>query len=58
MVDEPMQNPPMHCEECGATLTQHEEQIVLNRGGPVLCSVHMADEVEQDEDSLGADTQL
>jgi hypothetical protein len=47
-----------HCEECGARLTQQEMKIVLNRGGPVMCSKHMADVVEKDDDSLGAETEL
>lgn len=46
------------CEECGATLTQREALTVADRGGPILCTVHLADVVEDDEDSLGADTQL
>ncbi|HWI22192.1 MAG TPA: hypothetical protein VNT22_06215 [Baekduia sp.] len=46
------------CETCGATLTELEMQIVLKRGGPVLCSEHMADEVSDDTDSLGANTEL
>jgi hypothetical protein len=46
------------CETCGATLTELELQLVLNRGGPVLCSKHMADEVSDDTDSLGANTEL
>jgi hypothetical protein len=31
------------CEECGATLTPSEIALVLERGGPTLCSIHMAD---------------
>lgn len=46
------------CEKCGAALSDPEMQIVLNRGGPVLCSLHVADVVEQDDDSLGAETEL
>jgi hypothetical protein len=33
------------CEECGAKLTERELQLVLERGGPTLCSIHMADAV-------------
>jgi hypothetical protein len=32
------------CEECGAKLTPQELQVVMETGGPVLCSIH-ADEV-------------
>jgi hypothetical protein len=42
------------CEECGAKLTQRELQLVLERGGPTLCSIHMADVVSVGEDD-GAD---
>jgi hypothetical protein len=38
------------CEECGAKLTEQEMQLVLERGGPTLCSVHMADVVPLAED--------
>jgi hypothetical protein len=42
------------CEECGATLTPSEIALVLERGGPTLCSIHMADvvPVAADEDEL------
>ena len=44
------------CEECGAKLTQRELQLVLERGGPTLCSIHMADVVPVvDDDGLAAD---
>ena len=33
------------CEECGARLTGREQQVVLERGGPTLCSIHLADVV-------------
>jgi hypothetical protein len=45
------------CEECGARLTEHELQLVLERGGPTLCSIHMADVVavaEDDDPDAGA----
>jgi hypothetical protein len=58
MTDQPMPTDHAVCEECGATLTEPELQLVLERGGPVLCSVHLAEIVELDEDSLAADTQL
>jgi hypothetical protein len=38
------------CEECGAKLTEQEMQLVLERGGPTLCSIHMADVVPLAED--------
>jgi hypothetical protein len=33
------------CEECGARLTAREQQVVLERGGPTLCAIHLADVV-------------
>jgi hypothetical protein len=33
------------CEECGAKLTDQELALVIERGGPNLCSIHMADVV-------------
>ena len=33
------------CEECGARLTEREMAVVLETGGPTLCSVHMAEVV-------------
>jgi hypothetical protein len=33
------------CEECGATLTPQELQLVLERGGPSLCTIHFNDVV-------------
>ena len=43
------------CEECGAKLTQREMELVLERGGPTLCSIHMAEVVPVvDEDGLEA----
>jgi hypothetical protein len=46
------------CEECGAHLTEPEMQLALKRGGPVLCSLHIADVVSDDTDSLGAENEL
>jgi hypothetical protein len=45
------------CEECGARLTERELQLVLERGGPTLCSIHMAEVVavaEDDDPDAGA----
>jgi len=39
------------CEECGAKLTPAEMQAVMESGGPVLCSIHAA----EDEPGLEAD---
>lgn len=39
------------CEECGAKLTAAEIQAVMESGGPVLCSIHAA----EDEPGLAAD---
>jgi hypothetical protein len=39
------------CEECGARLTPQELQAVMESGGPVLCSIHAA----EDEPGLAAD---
>jgi hypothetical protein len=39
------------CEECGAKLTPAELQAVIESGGPVLCSIHAA----EDEPGLAAD---
>jgi hypothetical protein len=38
------------CEECGAKLTPQELQAVMESGGPVLCSIHAA----EDEPGLAA----
>ena len=37
------------CEECGAKLTPRELEDTLERGGPVLCSIHAAEAVPADE---------
>jgi hypothetical protein len=39
------------CEECGAKLTREEIQAAMESGGPVLCSIHAA----EDEPGLAAD---
>jgi hypothetical protein len=38
------------CEECGAKLTGREMELALERGGPTLCSIHLADVVTVTED--------
>ena len=41
------------CEECGAKLTERELELVLESGGPALCTVHAQEEVPvADEDAL------
>jgi hypothetical protein len=41
------------CEECGARLTEQEQQQVLESGGAALCSVHAAELLGADD--LGVD---
>ena len=31
------------CEECGAKLTPRELELVIENGGPALCTVHAAE---------------
>ena len=38
------------CEECGAKLTERELQVVLENGGPTLCSIHADEVVDVSED--------
>ena len=38
------------CEECGATLTPREVELALESGGPNLCAIHRAEEVELDDE--------
>jgi hypothetical protein len=38
------------CEECGAKLTPREVELALERGGPTLCSIHLAEVAPVDED--------
>ncbi|HEU4976223.1 MAG TPA: hypothetical protein VFT50_14110 [Baekduia sp.] len=38
------------CEECGAKLTPQEMELVLERGGPTLCTIHMTEVEELAED--------
>jgi hypothetical protein len=47
------------CEECGAKLTEQELALTLERGGPTLCSIHLAElepvlEAEDEDEALGA----
>jgi hypothetical protein len=46
------------CEECGARLTERELQLVLERGGPTLCTIHMNDVVPVVEDDSDPDAGL
>jgi hypothetical protein len=39
-----LEQPGDRCEVCGAKLTSSELQVVLESGGPALCSIH-ADEI-------------
>jgi hypothetical protein len=50
---EPQSEAPLRdrCEECGAKLTPAELQAVMETGGPVLCSIHAA----EDEPGLAVD---
>ena len=45
-----LENVGDRCEECGAKLTQRELELVIENGGPVLCTVHAADVVPVAED--------
>jgi hypothetical protein len=41
------------CEECGVKLTERELELVLESGGPALCTVHAQEEVAvSDEEAL------
>jgi hypothetical protein len=44
------------CEECGAKLTPRELELALERGGPTLCSIHLAElePAEGDDEDAGA----
>ena len=44
------------CEECGTKLTAREMELALERGGPVLCSIHAADVAPLDDDEPAAET--
>ena len=43
------------CEECGAKLTPRELELVLERGGPTLCTVHMTEVVPVVDDEGAED---
>lgn len=43
------------CEECGATLTEREVELALERGGPTLCSIHLTEAVEAEDAGDGDD---
>lgn len=49
-------SPADRCEVCGAKLTPREIEVVMESGGPALCTIH-ADEVvpvaEDEEDFAG-----
>ena len=38
------------CAECGTKLTDAEIQASLDSGGPFLCTVHAAEQIELDEE--------
>ena len=38
------------CAECGTKLTDEEIKASLETGGPFLCTVHAAEEVELEEE--------
>jgi hypothetical protein len=46
------------CEECGARLTERELQLVLERGGPTLCTIHLNEVVPVVEDDADPDADL
>ena len=56
-LEERTPSPPAdRCEECGAKLTPAELQAVMESGGPVLCSIHAAEDepgLAYDEASFG-----
>jgi hypothetical protein len=42
------------CEECGAKLTPREVELALERGGPTLCAIHLAElETPSEDDEIG-----
>jgi hypothetical protein len=44
------------CEECGAKLTERELELTLERGGPTLCSIHLAELEPAEASEEDADT--
>lgn len=50
-----VEKPGDRCEVCGAKLTPRELEVVMESGGPALCTIH-ADEVvpvAEDEEQFG-----
>ena len=45
------------CEECGAKLTPQELRLVLESGGPNLCTIHANDvvPVAEEADAVGGE---
>jgi hypothetical protein len=43
------------CEECGAKLTPRELELVLERGGPTLCTIHMTEVVQVADEGADPD---
>ena len=43
------------CEECGAKLTPRELELVLERGGPTLCTIHLTEVVPVVDDDGAED---
>lgn len=40
------------CEECGTQLTPAEMELALERGGPVLCTVHASEIASVADDAV------
>ena len=55
-----LENAGDRCEECGAQLTDQELRLILERGGPTLCTVHMTEAVPalEVDDSEAADAAI
>ena len=51
---EGVEHPGTRCEECGAPLTEEEQRVVLEDGGPVLCAIHAAEVAATDDTELEA----
>ncbi len=43
------------CEECGVKLTPAELAVALERGGPVLCTVHASELAPLDDETADLD---
>jgi|HigsolmetaAR202D_1030399.scaffolds.fasta_scaffold03386_8 hypothetical protein len=52
LLERESEHPSDRCEVCGATLTQSEIALALEKGGPALCDMHRSEVVELDEDDL------